>query len=90
MSLQVRDNSAEASGLGVNTDHEALVALNQDAIKSGFVSLASEKGVLPNGDRVMRELELSEDYRLRTEGDNLWIVDYPLGTSVNTRKFATV
>ena len=88
--LGIVDNSSDLNGLGVNTDHEALVALNQDAEKSGFVSMASEKGVLPNGTRVMREIECSEDYRIRTESDNIWIADYPIGTAVNTRKFATV
>lgn len=82
--------STDANGLGVNADHEALVSLNQDSAKSGFVSLVSEKGVYPNGDRLMKEVEVSEDYRLRTEGDNIWIADYPSGTVVNTRKFATV
>jgi hypothetical protein len=80
--------SAGANELGINADHEAQVALNQDSTKSGFVSLVSEKGVYPNGDRLMKELELSEDYRLRVETDNLWVVDYPTGSAVNTRKWA--
>lgn len=90
MAIQITDNSADLNGVGVNTDHEIKASLTQTADKSGFVSLASEKGVLPSGDRVMKELEVSEDYRLRVEGDNLWIADYPTGTAVNTRKFATV
>ena len=89
MSLQIR-TSDETNGLGINTDHEALVALTQDSEKSGFSAMVSEKGVYPNGNRLMRELEVSEDYRLRAEGDNVWLADYPLGTAVNTRKFATV
>ena len=68
----------------VTEDNELQVALNLDAIKAGFATLASEKGVFPNGNRVMKELECSEDYRLRVEGDNLWLSDYPLGTTLNT------
>ena len=88
--LGITDNSSDLNGLGINTDHEAKVALNQEVEKAGFVAMASEKGVLPDGTRVMREAEYSEDYRARTESDNLWIVDYPIGTAVNTRKFATI
>jgi hypothetical protein len=90
MAIGITNNTADVNGLAVNTDHEALVALTQNVANSGFVTIASEKGVLPNGDRVMKELEVSEDYRLRTENDNLWIVDYPIGTAVNTRKWKTV
>lgn len=89
MSLQIRD-STESNGLGVNTDHEALVALTQTSESAGFAAMVSEKGVYPNGGRLMRGLEVSEDYRLRAEGDNVWLADYPIGTAVNTRKFATV
>lgn len=88
--LGITDNSSDLNGVGVNTDHEIKTTLTQDAGKSGFTSLVSEKGVLPNGDRIMKELEVSEDYRLRIEGDNIWIADYPLGTAVNTRKWATI
>ncbi len=89
--LGITDNAqGDVNGLGINTDHEAKVALNQDADKSGFASLASEKGVYRDGSRLMKEVECSEDYRLRMEGDNLWLADYPLGTAVNTRKWATV
>ena len=88
--LGITDNSADLNGLGVNTDHEAKVALTQDSAKSGFSAMVSEKGVNPNGERVVKELEVSDDYRLRVEGDNIWIADYPLGTAVNTRKFATL
>lgn len=68
----------------VNVDGEILAALATDVDRSGFVSLASEKGVLPNGTRIMKELEVSEDYRLRVEADNLWISDYPTGAALNT------
>lgn len=88
--LGLTDNSGDLNGVGVNTDHEILSALTLDSGKSGFVSIASEKGLMPNGDRVVREVECSEDYRLRTENDNIWITDYPIGTAVNTRKFKTV
>ena len=88
--LGITDNSSDLNGLGINTDHEAKVALNQNVEKAGFVAMASEKGVLPDGTRVMREAEYSEDCRARTESDNLWIADYPIGTAVNTRKFATI
>ena len=88
--LGLTDNTGDLNGLAVNTDHEALVALTPDSEKSGFASVVSEKGVYPNGDRLMKELEVSEDYRLRAEGDNIWIADYPIGTAVNTRKIATI
>lgn len=80
------DLIAQASGhrAEINEDNELLVALNPDSTKSGFASLVSEKGVLPNGTRLMKELECSEDYRLRVEGDNLWLADYPIGTALNT------
>lgn len=90
MSIKVLDNSGEANGLAINTDHEAKVALSADSLKAGFAAMVSEKGILPNGDRNMKELEVSEDYRLRAEGDNLWIADFPIGSAANTRKFATV
>ena len=88
MAIPIRGYSGTVAE--VNTDRELLVAPTLDSAKSGFTALVSEKGVLPNGDRVMKELECSEDYRLRTEVDSLWITDYPLGTAVNTRKFKTV
>jgi hypothetical protein len=89
MSIQITTNS-EANGLGINTNHEALVALTQTSEDSGFTTMVSEKGVLPNGTRIMKELELSDDYRLRSELDNIWVADYPLGTAINTKKWATV
>lgn len=88
--LGITNNTGDVNGLAINTDHEALVATTQDSAKAGFAAMVSEKGVYPNGDRLMRELEVSEDFRLRSEGDNIWLADYPTGTAVNTRKFATV
>lgn len=76
--------SSEANGLAINADHEALVANTLDASKAGFVSLVSEKGILPDDSRVVRELEASEDYRLRVENDNILFSDYPTGTALNT------
>jgi hypothetical protein len=90
MAIQLTDNTADLNGLSVNTDHEALVALTQNSTKAGFATIVSEKGVYPNGNRLIREVEVSEDYRLRAEGDNIWVADYPLGTAVNTRKWATI
>jgi hypothetical protein len=87
--LGITNNTGDVNGLGVNTDHEALVSLNQDSTKSGFVSLASEKGVLPNGDRVMKEIECSDNYRLRVENDNILFNDYPTGTALNTSILTT-
>lgn len=87
--LGITDNSSDLNGVGVNIDHEAKVTLNQDAEKSGFVSLASEKGILPNGDRVMREVECSDNYRLRVENDNILFNDYPTGTALNTSILTT-
>lgn len=74
----------------INAAREMLVALALDSIRSGFASLVSEKGIYPDGTRLMKELECSEDYRLRIESDNLWLTDYPLGTAVNTRKWKTL
>lgn len=90
MAIGLTDNSGDLNGVGVNTDHEMKVTLTTTADKSGFVSLASEKGVLDSGERVIKEVECSDDHRLRSENDNIWIVDYPIGTAVNTRKFKTV
>jgi hypothetical protein len=87
--LGIVDNSGDLNGLAVNTDHEASVALNQDSEKSGFVSMASEKGVKPNGDRVMKEVECSDNYRLRVENDNILFNDYPTGTALNTSILTT-
>lgn len=88
MAIPIRGNSGVIAE--VNTDREVLIAPTQTSKKSGFMSLVSEKGVYPNGDRVMKELECSEDSRLRDEVDTLWLSDYPLGTAVNTRKWKTV
>lgn len=84
MSITLTDNSGDLNGLAINTDHEAKVALTQDVENSGFTSLVSEKGVFPNGTRIMRELEISEDYRLRTEQDTLFFTDQAAGTVINT------
>lgn len=88
MAIPIRGNSGVIAE--VNTDREVLIAPTQTSEKSGFMSLVSEKGVYPNGDRVMKELECSEDCRLRAEVDTLWLYDYPLGIAVNTRKWKTV
>lgn len=82
-------NSVEVNGLKVNADGEANVALTQTAADSGFISLASEKGILPNGDRVMKEVECSDNYRLRVENDNILFNDYPTGTALNTSILTT-
>ena len=87
--IGITDNSGDINGLAINTDGEAKVALTLAVEKSGFTTTASEKGILPNGDRVMRELEASDDYQLRIGLDNIWIADYPIGTVVNTKKWFT-
>lgn len=88
MAIPIRGNSGTIAD--VNTDREVLVAPTQVSEKSGFTSLVSEKGVYPDDSRYMKELECSEDYRLRAEVDTLWLTDYPLGSAVNTRKWKTV
>ena len=88
MAIPIRGNSGTVAD--VNTDREVLVAPTQVSEKSGFTSLVSEKGVYPDDSRYMKELECSEDYRLRAEVDTLWLTDYPLGSAVNTRKWKTV
>ena len=89
--LGITDNSGDVNGLGINTDHEAKVALTQTAVKAGFSTMVAEKGVTPAGDRVVREMEISEDYRVRTEGDNIWFSDInPPGTAINTSIWKSV
>lgn len=88
MAIPIRGNSGVIAE--VSADRELLVAATQDSSKAGFAALVAEKGIYPNGDRVMKGLEASEDYRLRIESDNLWLTDYPLGTAVNTRKWKTL
>lgn len=88
MAIPIRGNSGVVAE--VNPDREILVAPTQDSAKSGFAALVSEKGVYPDDSRLMKELECSEDYRLRIESDNLWLTDYPLGAAVNTRKWKTL
>ena len=88
MSVSIKGNSGVVAD--VNADREALVALTADSGKSGFTALVSEKGIYPDDSRLVKELECSEDYRLRIESDNLWLTDYPLGTAVNTRKWKTL
>lgn len=88
MAIPIRGNSGTVAD--VNADREVLVAPTQVSEKSGFTSLVSEKGVYPDDSRYMKELECSEDYRLRAEVDTLWLTDYPLGSAVNTRKWKTV
>lgn len=89
MSIQITDNSGDLNGLAINTDHEAKAALTLDSEKAGFSAIVSEKGVLPDGTRVMREVEASEDYRLRTEIDNILFSDYPSGTALNSSIWST-
>jgi hypothetical protein len=86
MAIQIENNPA---GAQVVAGHQ-LVNTPADTAAAGFTTLVSEKGVLPNDERIMRELEVSEDYRLRVETDSLLFVDYPKGSAVNTRKLATV
>ena len=88
MAIPIRGNSGVIAE--VNADREILVAPTQNSAKSGFAALVSEKGVYPDNSRLMKEIECSEDYRLRVEADNLWLTDYPLGTAVNTRKWKTL
>lgn len=87
--LGLTDNSGDLNGLGINTDHEAKATLTQDSGKSGFVSIVSEKGILPNGDRVMREIEVSEDYQVRIAEDNILFNEYPTGAALNTSTLTT-
>ena len=68
MAIPIRGNSGVIAE--VNVDREILVAPTQDSSKAGFAALVAEKGIYPNGDRVMKELEASEDCRLRIESDN--------------------
>lgn len=88
--LGLTDNSAgDANGLEIDTDHAAFVKTTQDSEKSGFAAMVSEKGVYPNGDRLMREIEVSDDYRIRTECDSILFSDYPTGTALNSSIWTT-
>lgn len=89
--ILITDNSGDLNGLGINTDHEAKVASTLTAVKAGFSVMAAEKGITPAGDRVVREMEISEDCRVRTEGDNIWFSDInPPGAAINTSLWKSV
>ena len=89
--ILITDNSGDVNGLSINTDHEAHVATTLTAVKAGFSTVAAEKGITPAGDRVVREMEISEDYRVRVEGDNIWFSDInPPGTAINTSIWKSV
>jgi hypothetical protein len=87
--ILITDNSGDLNGLGINTDHEAKAALTLASANAGFAAMVSEKGVYPNGTRLMKEVELSEDYQLRTAQDNLLFNEYPTGTALNTSTLTT-
>lgn len=90
MSIRLIDNSSQANGLTVNADHEAAVALTLTSSKAGFATAAAEKGVTTVGStRVIREMEVSDDYRLRVELDNPLHIEFPIGTTLNTKKWKT-
>lgn len=88
--LGLTDNSSDINGVGVNTDHEIKAALTLDSSKSGFTSLVSEKGVSILDEREMRELEVTDDYSIRTAQDNILFAEYPTGTALNSSTLSGV
>ena len=90
MGIKLGDNTAEASGLGINTDHEAKVALNQDVTKVGFAAVAGEHDAGDiTGTRDILAMDVSHDFRVRTGMDNLVWNEFFGGTTINTTKWAT-
>jgi hypothetical protein len=71
--------------LEVDSNNNAYVNTPMTSIKGGFVSLGSEvdSGSV-TGTRYTKELELTEDFRLRTGQDSLNFNQYFPGTALNT------
>ena len=71
--------------LNVNALGEGLVKTTEDPILAGFsiAAAASDAGAV-TGTRLIRELEVSEDYRLRVGADTLIFNEFFTGSAINT------
>ena len=70
MAIGISDNTQVIGGLGVNADHEALVALTGDPVKSGIVRAFCENDDgTKTGEASVQSPESDADYRLRTAAD---------------------
>lgn len=76
--------------INATTENEMMVALPQESEKSGFVSLVCESGVELDGTRYMKELEVTEDYRLRIGIDTPLFSDIPTGAIINSGIWKTI
>jgi hypothetical protein len=85
MSLGFNIQGNTGNLLGVNSNNEAQVALTQTATNSGFALAAaqSDPGAI-TGSKLVREFEVTEDYRLRTGSDTLIFNEFFTGTAINT------
>jgi hypothetical protein len=72
-----------------SANNELKVALASDSASAGFALLAAEKGKTPTG-RVVRSVGVDNDRRLRVQQETPFIQDYPLSTTINTRKWANI
>lgn len=91
MSIQIVDNSGQANGVAVDTDHHLFVNPPMDEELAGYVALTASSH---DGEIGMplrhRSLEVSADYRLRTGSDAfLWKDSFCHGV-VNTSKYKVV
>lgn len=71
--------------LNVNSSGEGLVKTTENPILAGFsvAAAASDAGTV-TGSRLVRELEVSEDYRLRVGADTLLFNEFFTGSAINT------
>lgn len=89
MSIKLLDNTSQANGLGINTDHEAKVALTMDETKAGYAILAGEPDAgTVTGSRDVKPLDVSDDYRLRTGMDTPLFNEWFPGSAVNTTLYS--
>lgn len=90
MSVKITDN-VDASGLGINTDHEAKVALTTDVTKAGNAAIAAELNQAGSGvGRLVRPADISIDYRMRTGVDSILFADTFNHGQVNVSKYKVV
>ncbi len=59
------------------------------ALLSGFASIMSERGVKPDGSRLIKELDASTDYRQRVGVDTLVFNEVFPGAAIDTGRWAT-
>lgn len=91
MSIQIIDNSGQASGAAVDSAHH--LSVNPPILEgeAGFASLSAESHAgLVGMARRNRALEVSADFRLRTGIDTFLFKDVFSHTFVNTSKYKVV